>query len=106
MPTKSKDTIDALKATEDIWENMTFGGLIRSLRKSDEISQIDLARKLGVTKQFLSDVELNRKEVGIAFAKKLASSLGYSIEPLLELLIRQQLKRHRLNYIVEIKKAS
>jgi transcriptional regulator with XRE-family HTH domain len=106
MTTKSNDTVDALKATEDIWDKMTFGGLIRSLRKSDEISQIVLAKKLRVSKQFLSDVEHNRKEVGIDFAKKVASSMGYSIEPLLELLIRQQLKRYRLNYKVEIKKAS
>lgn len=106
MTTKVNDTVDALKATEDIWNKMTFGGLIRSLRKSDEIPQTVLAKKLGVSKQFLSDVEHNRKEVGIDFAKKVATSLGYSIEPLLELLIKQQLKRHRLNYKIEIKKAS
>lgn len=103
MTTKS---VDALEATKDLWNKMTFGGLIRSLRISDEISQLELAKKLRVSKQFLNDVEHNRKEVGIAFAKNVSSVLGYSIEPLLELLIRQQLKRQRLNYIVEVKKAS
>ena len=62
---------------------MTFGGLIRSLRMSDELSQVELAKKLGVSKQFLSDVEHNRKEVGISFAKKFSAVLGYSIEPLI-----------------------
>ena len=103
---KTHDSVDALEATKDVWDKMTFGGLIRALRTSDEISQVQLAKMLGVSKQFLSDVERNRKEVGIGFAKKVASALGYSIEPLIELLIRQQLKRQRLNYIVEIKKAS
>jgi|SRR5579872_3200094 len=107
MSTKSNNqSVDAIDATKNIWNKMTFGGLIRSLRLSDEISQVELAKKLGVSKQFLSDVEHNRKEVGFAFAKKVSSVLGYSIEPLLELLIRQQLKRQRLSYIVEIKKVS
>lgn len=106
MTTKTNHSVNALEATKDVWKKMTFGGLVRSLRISDEISQIELAKKLEVSKQFLSDVEHNRKDVGISFAKKVASVLGYSLEPLLELLIRQQLKRQHLNYIVELKKAS
>jgi transcriptional regulator with XRE-family HTH domain len=106
MTTKSKHTINALEATKVVWEKMTFGSLIRSLRMSDEISQVELAKKIGVSKQFLSDVEHNRKEVGISFAKKISATLGYSLEPLLELLIRDQLRRQRLYYTVEIKKAS
>jgi transcriptional regulator with XRE-family HTH domain len=105
MSTKPDKSLDALEATKDVWKKMTFGGLIRSLRMSDEISQVDLAKKIGVSKQFLSDVEHNRKEVGIGFAKKVAAALGYSIEPLIELLIRDQLRRQKLNYIVELKKA-
>jgi transcriptional regulator with XRE-family HTH domain len=106
MPTKKSKPINALTATKDVWNKMTFGRLIRSLRMSDEISQVELAKKIKVSKQFLSDVELNRKEVGISFAKKIAAALGYSIEPLLELLIRDQLKKQKLNYMVELKKAS
>ncbi len=106
MPTKSKKTIDALEATKSIWIKMTFGGLVRSLRMSDDITQVELAKTLKVSKQFLNDVEHNRKEVGISFAKKVAKTLGYSIEPLIELLIRDQLRRQKLYYNVEIKKAS
>jgi len=79
---------------------------VRSLRLSDEISQVELAKKIGVSKQFLSDIENNRKEVGIAFAKKIASTLEYSIEPLIELLIRDQLRKQDLDYIVELKHVS
>lgn len=106
MSTKTNHALDALEATKEVWEKMTFGGLIHSLRISDEISQVELAKKIGVSKQFLSDVEHNRKEVGISFAKKVSVALGYSIEPLIELLIKGQLKRQKLNYIVELKKAS
>ncbi|HHF7347383.1 TPA: helix-turn-helix transcriptional regulator [Legionella feeleii] len=106
MSTKSTKTVNALEATKDTWENMTFGGLIYSLRASDEITQVDLAKRIGVSKQFLSDVENNRKDVGISFAKKIADALEYSIEPLIELLIRDQLRKQHLNYIVVLKKAS
>ena len=106
MNTKSNENLNALEVTKDIWNEMTFGGLVHSLRISDEISQVELAKKIGVSKQFLSDVEHNRKDVGIGFAKKISDSLGYSIEPLIELLIRDQLRRQHLNYIVELKKAS
>ena len=85
---------------------MTFGGLVRSLRMSDEISQVELSKRLGVSKQFLSDVEHNRKDVGMGFAKKVAEAMDYSIEPLIELLIKDQLKRQHLNYIIDLKKVA
>lgn len=102
----TNENLNALEATKEIWNEMTFGGLVRSLRISDEITQVELANRVGVSKQFLSDVERNRKDVGIAFAKKVSDALGYSIEPLIELLIRDQLRRQHLNYIVELKHAS
>jgi transcriptional regulator with XRE-family HTH domain len=106
MNIKQNDTLNALDETKKIWDNMTFGGLVRSLRISDEISQVALAKKIGVSKQFLSDVEHNRKDVGISFAKKMAEALDYSIEPLIELLIRDQLKRQHLNYVIDLKKVA
>lgn len=97
---------DAAEATKDIYEQMTFGGLIRSLRESDGVSQVELAKKMHVSKQFLNDVEHNRKDVGFNFARKIAVALGYPLEPLLELLIRDQLRNQKLDYIVELKRAS
>ncbi|MBA2651070.1 MAG: helix-turn-helix transcriptional regulator [Tatlockia sp.] len=106
MSIKLNDTLNALEATKDSWEKMTFGGLVHSLRTSDEITQVELAKRIGVSKQFLCDVEHNRKEVGFSFAKKVSEALEYSIEPLIELLIREQLRQQDLNYTVELKKAS
>ena len=56
MNTKKMATLDAIEETKDIWDQMTFGGLIHSLRMSDEISQVELAKKIGVSNRFLSDV--------------------------------------------------
>ena len=106
MNTENTQSIDALEATQDIWQEMTFGSLVRSLRLSDEVTQVELAKRVGVSKQFLSDVEHDRKDVGISFAKKVSDALSYAVEPLIELLIREQLKKQHLNYIVELKKVS
>jgi len=106
MSTKIYESSSALESTKDVWNKMTFGGLVRSLRLSDAISQVELGKKIGVSKQFLSDVEHNRKDVGMEFAKKVSDALGYSIEPLIELLIRDQLRKQHLDYIVELKRAS
>lgn len=104
--TIDKSFRNALSATKDLWEEMTFGSLLRSLRMSDDITQVDLAKKLKISKQFLSDVEHDRKNIGIDFAKKVADVMGYSIEPLLELIIKDQLKKSNLKYSVYLKKAS
>lgn len=88
--TASKSAREALAAT--IAET-TFGGLVRAMRETDEMTQAELARRLGVSRQFLNAVELGRSQVGLEFAKRVADALGYSPEPFAEILIREQLKK-------------
>jgi len=80
----------------------SLGELIRSLRECDEISQVILAEKLKVSRQFLSDVEHGRKVVGVEFAKKLSKALGYPIETFLQPIINAQLKRAGIKCQVEV----
>lgn len=104
MSTKN-DYVDAMPVIEKSWKKTTFGGLVKSMRLCDNISQVDLSKQIGVSPQFLSDVENNRKDVGIEFAKKIADALGYSVEPFVEKLIQDQLKKHHLKYNVVLQKA-
>lgn len=96
------ETVNAFEATKYIKDKMTFGSLVRAIRICDEISQVKLAEKLMISKQFLSNVENGHKEVGFSFAKKVAKILGYPPAPFLELVIKDQLKRNKLNYIVKL----
>jgi DNA-binding transcriptional regulator YiaG len=43
--------------------SLTLGGLILAIRRSDEISQLDFAYKLGVSKQYLCDLEHDRNQL-------------------------------------------
>ncbi|MEZ4740859.1 MAG: helix-turn-helix transcriptional regulator [Bdellovibrionota bacterium] len=90
------------KVLKDLKIQPSFGETIRSLRECDEITQVELARQIGVSRQFLSDVEKDRKVVGVEFAKKLSDAMGYPIETFLQPLINSQLERAGIKCHVEI----
>ena len=58
----------------------SFGELIRSMRLCDDISQGELAKKLGISKQHLSAIEKWRKAVSLVRAAKFAEVLGYLVD--------------------------
>ncbi|WP_413294158.1 helix-turn-helix domain-containing protein [Bdellovibrio sp. HCB185ZH] len=57
---------------------ITFGQLISSLRKSDEISQVELAERLKISKAHLCDIEKGRRTVSIERAIEFAEVMGYN----------------------------
>jgi transcriptional regulator with XRE-family HTH domain len=93
---------NAKKVLKDLKISPTLGQLVRSLRECDDLSQVQLADKLGVSRQFLSDVEHDRKIVGVEFARKLSKAMGYPIETFLEPLFNGQLKRAGIKCQVEV----
>lgn len=93
MTTKKSASRPARAALASTVAETTFGGLIRAMRETDDITQADLARRLGVSRQFLNAVERGRSQVGLDFAKRVADALGYSPEPFAEILIREQVKK-------------
>jgi transcriptional regulator with XRE-family HTH domain len=101
--TKSKPAREALAATIAA---TTFGGLVRAMRETDQITQAELARRLGVSRQFLNAVELERSQVGLDFAKRVADALGYSPEPFAEVLIGEQLKKSGIDCEISLKPRS
>ncbi len=62
MNIESDETIPAQELTKKIDENLTLGMVMRAFREAEELSQVDLAERLQVSKQFLNDVENNRKK--------------------------------------------
>lgn len=100
--TKKKSYESAGKVFGELGISPSLGQLVRSLRECDEIPQVDLATRLGVSRQFLSDVEHDRKVVGVDFAKKLSKAMGYPIETFLQPLIDGQLKRAGIKAKVEV----
>ncbi|MBF0493355.1 MAG: helix-turn-helix transcriptional regulator [Deltaproteobacteria bacterium] len=84
---------------------LSFGKMINSLRVCDEISQIDLAKKTGISRAFLCDIEKGRRLASPALAAKLAKLMGYSVEHFISVAIQDQLRRDGIHLKVSLKAA-
>ena len=97
--------INARKYLEKLVGRLTLGKAIRSIRQGEGESQIDFAKKLGVSKQYLCDLEHNRKIVSAKKAKQFADILGYSPEHFIALSFQDALEHDGIHMIVEVKAA-
>src|SRR5215510_8988469 len=84
---------------------LTLGKAIESVRKSEDLSQDACAKKLGVSKSHLCDVEKGRKTVSPERAAKWARVLGYPESVLVRLAIQAELDAAGLKYKVVIEAA-
>ena len=82
---------------------LTLGKLINSIRLCDELSQVEFAHKLGISRQQLCDIEHNRKTISPKLAAKYAISLGYSTSQFIRLALQEIIDKDDLNVVVEIK---
>ncbi|MCZ2142015.1 MAG: helix-turn-helix domain-containing protein [Ignavibacteriales bacterium] len=102
MSTKNKKWY----GTEDLELRMgkrTVGAFLRSWRMSHELSQVDFARKLKMSRANLCDIEMGRKGVSPEKAAEIAKTLGYSINVLVEMAIEEQLAAGGLKYTVTLR---
>src|SRR5438045_2930873 len=103
MTIKRKMTQKTLKSIQKITgTKLTLGKLIWAIRQTDDISQIDFADTLKITRQHLCDIEHGRKAVSPRLAAKYAETLGYPKEQFIRLSIQDLLDREGLNVQVEI----
>jgi transcriptional regulator with XRE-family HTH domain len=96
---------DALDELARLGPPPTFGELVKSLRLCDEVSQTDLAEKLGISKQHLSGIESGKKAVSIARAARFAEAMGYPTELFIVAVIEDELREAGLALRFDLKKA-
>jgi len=101
MSTKKKS--DALQYLEKLTKGpLTLGRLIKAIREGEEMSQVDFAKKLGISRSHLCDIEKDRKSVGPGRAAELARKLGYLEAQFVRLALQAQVKRARLKMDVYV----
>ena len=86
--------------------DLTFGTLIESIRKSDDISQSSLAKMMGISRAHLCDIEKGRRLISPLRAANFAKLMGYNSEHFISLAIQDQLDQAGLKFKVELKKAA
>lgn len=105
MSTKSKK-INASEYLSKKHGTMTFGKFIRSLREAEATSLTEFALKLDISRANLCDLEKGRKIPSPDRAARIAKDLGIPEKVLIKLALQDTLRDAKLNYEIEIKKAS
>ncbi|MBK7962640.1 MAG: helix-turn-helix transcriptional regulator [Bdellovibrionales bacterium] len=84
---------------------LTLGGLLESLRLSEEMSQIAFAKKLKISPSHLCDIEKGRKTVSAARAAHFAESLHRSEAQFVRLALQDEVQRSGLKLKISVKAA-
>lgn len=94
--------LDAQEFLTSLVGPLTFGRLLSSIRKCDEVSQTDFARQLGISRQNLCDIEKDRASVSPGRAARWAKTLGYSEHQFVSLALQSLIDKAGLNLEVAV----
>lgn len=97
---KSLQTLATLEKISG--EKLTLGGLLLAIREGDEVTQVAFSHQLGVSRQYLCDLEHGRKVISPKTAAKFATALGYSVAQFVKLAIQDELDRYHIPLHVEV----
>lgn len=109
MPTRkpakrARGSVDARKFLEQLTGGpLTFARMMRALRESEEWTQKQMAKRLGVTTAHICDIEQGRKSVSPSRAARFAKILGYSEKQFVRLALQDLLEKEgvRMKVIIE-----
>ncbi|MES2217320.1 MAG: helix-turn-helix transcriptional regulator [Pseudomonadota bacterium] len=106
MPTKKLKSTKTQKALAAIsGKSLTLNNLLLAIRQGDELTQIEFAKILGVSKQYLCDLEHNRRFASPKAAEGFALKLGYSPQQFVRLCLQDLIVREGMKFLVEVKAA-
>lgn len=83
----------------------SFAEMIRTLRETEEATLEAFAKRLGISRAYLCDLEKGRRNVSATRAAEWAQELGYPEWQFVELALQGQLDAAGLKYRVGVKAA-
>jgi len=103
----NKKTRNTLKHLEDLAGGaLTLGRFLLSIREGEEMTQVEFADMLGISRQNLCHIEHERRVVSPKMAAEFAAKLGYSEQHFVKLAIQDALNRDGLHFTVELNSAA
>ena len=102
----TKRTKESLKFLEKLAGKLTLGSLLLSIRQGEEMTQVEFSKLLGVSKQYLCDLEHERRFVSPKAAAEYAKKLGYSSQQFVRLCLQDLVDRDGLDLIIEVQDAA
>jgi transcriptional regulator with XRE-family HTH domain len=104
MPKEKKSV--AMKYLEKLRGGpLTFGALVRSIRETDEHTLEDLAKRFGVSRHHLCDVEKGRRIVSAERAARWARTLGYPEALFVKLAMQAELDAAGIKLTISVEAA-
>ena len=87
---------------ESDFGSLTFGDLLLIQREDSELTQVEMAEKLGVSKQKLCDFEKGRRLPSTKMAASWAKKLKHPQEVWVQIVLQDQLRRDKLKMKVSV----
>ncbi|MFX9093425.1 helix-turn-helix transcriptional regulator, partial [Acinetobacter baumannii] len=85
-----------MKFLEELVGALTLPSLLIAIRQGEELSQVKFAKLLGVSRQYLCDIERNRRMISPKTAAIFANKLGYSPQQFVRLCLQDLINRDGL----------
>ena len=63
-----------------------FGAFVKQAREKQELKQVDVAKKVGITQSYYSNIESGKREVGMTLALNLCDALGLDFNAFIQFL--------------------
>ena len=104
--TIKKSNADTDRFLTELLGPRSVGKALQAIRMADEITLTAFAKKLGISKQTLYDVETERTLVSPHRAARFAKKLGHSVKVFVRLALEDLLKKEGLRYrVVDLRAA-
>ena len=100
MSTKRTRAVDFLQ--DLVGGPLTLGDLLHSIRRGEDMSQVEFARQLGLSRSHLCDIEKGRKAVSPRRSAEFARRLGYSERQFVQLALQDQIQDAGLDFEVQL----
>ncbi len=101
-----KDYVDAGPFLEKLTKSeTTLAGSLVAIRLGEEMSLVEFAKQLGISRSHLCDIEQGRKTVSPARAAKFAKKLGYSEKQFITLALQDIVRKDGLKFVVRLEAA-
>jgi DNA-binding XRE family transcriptional regulator len=71
-----EDTGERLYSIEEVFPEATPGMMLRGLRGKEELTQAKFAGRLGISQHHVSEMENNKRGIGIDMAKRIADAFN------------------------------
>lgn len=102
---RSKESTSSKFEASLIGKSLTFGMAIEGLRRSESLSQSDLAGKIGISRQYLCDIEKGRRLVSPYQAARFAKAFSHPLNVLVQLALQDSVRESGLNLTVSVRAA-